>query len=241
MSTKLAATACACLVVAGCASAPVDNRPVVRIAEAARPAPMEQLGRFLPTSQELATVLGAGSNAFIGQPVEGGPEALLRTVAAGQAAPLDCVGTAYRLQKVTYDGSPVRSVATNSWAGGSFDGPPVTGFFGVVQMADPAAAQTFFAESSNRWQQCNGQTVTREQTGAGEISRIADVAFENGVTRATVLHAAGGAPAATAQRAIALAGDCIVDVEITDPRPDAASRQAVGVADLIADKITTQR
>ncbi|MEW5810090.1 MAG: sensor domain-containing protein [Actinomycetota bacterium] len=242
MSTKLAALAGACLVVAGCAGAPVDDRPVVRIAEAARPAPVVPLGGFLPTTQEMAMALGTGATGFTGQLVEGGPEALLRTVDAGQAAPRDCLGAAYRLQKAAYDGSPVRSVATNSWAGGNFDSPPVTGYFGVVQMANPAAAQSFFAQASNRWRQCNGQTVTREQVGAGEMSRVADVAFEDGVVRANVLHTSGGGvPAPTAQRAVALAGDCIIEVEITDPRPVAAAQPAVGVADLIADKIAMQR
>ena len=143
-----------------------------------------------------------------------------------------------------YDGSPVQSVATNSWAGGGFDGPPVTGFFGVVQMTSAAAAQDFFAATSERWRRCNGATVTRHQAGDGgdELSRIADVTFEPRVVSASVLHTSAGTASPTALRAVGLAGDCIVEVDLTDPRPAGqAVRPAVGVADLILNKITTQR
>lgn len=240
MSTKLAALAGACVVLAGCAAAPVDDRPVVRIAEAAQPAPAIPLGEFLPTTPELAAALGTSPTGFSGQLVQGGADMLLRSVTAGEASPPDCLSAAYRLQQAAYDKSPVRSVATNSWAGGGFDGPPVSAFFGVVQMSSRAAAQTFFAATGERWRRCNGATVAREQVGAGELSRISDVAFDDRVLSASVLHTSAGAASPTAQRALGLAGDCIVDVEITDPR-FAGQGPAVGVAELIADKITTHR
>jgi hypothetical protein len=237
--TRLAVLVGACAVLAGCAGAPVDDRPVVRIAEAAQPNPVVPLSPFLPTAQELATALGTGPAGFMGQLVEGGPDMLLRSVDAGEATPPDCLGAAYRLQEAVYDDSPVQAVATNSWAGGGFDGPPVTGFFGVVQMASPAAAQTFFATTNERWRRCNGETVA--QPDAGELSRIADVTFDGHVVSASVLHAAAGAASPTAQRAVGLAGDCIVEVELTDPRPAGQGRPVAEVAGMILNKITTHR
>lgn len=244
MSTKLAALACACAVVAGCAGAPVDNRPVVRIVEAAQPTAAIQLGHFLPTAPELSAALNTGPNGFTGQLVQGGADMLLRSVGAAETSPPDCAGAAYRLQQAVYDGSPVQSVATNSWAGGGFDGPPVAGFFGVVQMTSEAAAQDFFAATTERWRRCNGATVTRHEAGVGgdELSRIADVAFERGVVSASVLHTSAGTASPTALRALGVAGDCIVEVDLTDPRPAGqATRPAAGVAELILNKITTQR
>ncbi|MEH3143049.1 MAG: sensor domain-containing protein [Mycobacterium kyogaense] len=243
MSIKLAALAGACLVLAGCSAAPVDDRPVVRIAEAARPTPAIPLGQFLPTTPELAAQLGTPPTGFAGHLVQGGPDMLLRSVGAGEASPPDCLGAAYRMQQAVYDGSPVQSVATNSWAGGTFDGPPVSAFFGIVQMGSPSAAQAFFAATSERWWRCNGVTVSRDQLGAGELSRIADVGFDDSrVVSASVLHTSSGTASPTAHRAVALAGDCIVEVEITDPRPAAGpDRSAVGVAELIANKIAAHR
>lgn len=81
-------------------------------------------GPFLPSAQELSTTLGTGPNGFMGQLVEGDDDMLLRSVGEAQATPVDCISTAYRLEKVVYDTGLVQSVASSSWAGGGFDGPP---------------------------------------------------------------------------------------------------------------------
>lgn len=246
MSRNLAAAVVAvggCFVVAGCAGAPVDNRPVVRIVEAAQPSVAVPLGQFLPNAREMSTTLGTGPNSFMGQLVEGDEDMLLRNVDEVQATPAHCVSTAYRLQKSVYDAGPVQSVASNSWAGGGFDGPPVSGFFGVVQMASTADAEEFFATITDNWRRCNGQTVALRHPGAGtdELSRVSDVAFDERVVSAIVLHASGDTGSATTVRALGVAGDCIVDVEITDPRGTAAAQPAAGVAELMLDKIAAQR
>jgi len=242
MSTKrvvsIAGMVGVCVALAGCSAAPVDHRPVVRIVEAAQPSVAIPLGQFLPSTQELSATLGTGPNGLMGQLVEGDADMLLQTIGAAQATPQDCVSTAYRLQKVVYDASPVRSVASSSWAGGGFDGPPVSGFFGVVQMTSAAGAQEFFATLTDRWRRCNGQTVVLQQPGQGaeELSRIIEVAFDQRVVSATVLHASD-----SAMRALGVAGDCIVDVEITDPRSVGGAQPAVGVAGLILDKVSALR
>ncbi|MGD9622488.1 MAG: sensor domain-containing protein [Mycolicibacterium sp.] len=226
----------------GCAGSQVDQRPVIRIVEAAQPLAAMPLGDFLPTMPELAAQLGTGPDGFLGQPVEGGAEMLLRNVDAAAAAPAECVSTAYRLQKVVYQVGPVRSVASGSWAGGGFEGPPVSGFFGIVQMASAAEAQTFFATMSDNWRRCNGRTVALQPgPGAEELTRIADVALDARLVSANVLHASGGGAAVDVSRAIGLAGDCIVDVEITDPRASGEAAPAVRVAGLMLDKIAAGR
>ena len=242
MSTKrvvsIAGMVGVCVALAGCSAAPVDHRPVVRIVEAAQPSVAIPLGQFLPSTQELSATLGTGPNGFMGQLVEGDADMLLQTIGAAQATPLDCVSTAYRLQKVVYDASPVQSVASSSWAGGGFDGPPVSGFFGVVQMTSAAGAQEFFATLTDRWRRCNGQTVVLQQPGQGaeEVSRISEVSFDGRVVSASVLHASS-----SAMRALGVVGDCIVDVEIADPRSVGGAQPAVAVAELILDKISAQR
>lgn len=235
----MAAATVACLAAAGCSAAPVDDRPVVRIAEVAQPSPALPLSAFLPSAQELAAALGTGAAGLLGQPVVGDAGALLRNVGEAEAVPADCVSAAYRLQDVVYDDSPVQSVVTNTWAGGGFDGPPVTGYFGIVQMATATAAAEFFAGLTEAWRRCNGQTLARHQPE--ELSRITDVAFDRRVVSASILHASHGAAAPNGRRAVGLAGNCIVEVELTDPRPAGDPRGAVGVADLILDKIAAHR
>ena len=219
-----------CVVLAGCAPA-VDGASVVHIVDAAKPSASRSLDQVLPTVDELATTLGTGG--FIGQLVEGGSDMLLQGVGESDPTPSECVSPAYRLEKVVYQASPVRSVASQSWAGGDASGPTASGFFGVVQFASPDDAQTFFAASADKWHRCNGQTlvVHQPQHGADGLSRITDVAIDNRIVSAVVMRDAGS----TIQRALGVASDCIVDVEITDGGNGAAG--AVKVANLMVQKI----
>ena len=233
-SAAVMAAVSACAVLAGCAS-PAGEPPVVRIAEAVAPSPDHTVDRALPTADELATMLGTGG--FMGQLVEGGPDMLLAGVGAADATPLDCVSTGYRLQKMVYETGPVRSVASQSWAGGDANGPSATGFFGVVQFADADAATGFFAASADKWHRCNGQTLVLQQSdrGAQGASRIADVVVDERIVSAVVMHDGG----ATVQRAIGVAADCVVEVEISDlagPSPTGAA-DAVAVANLMLQKV----
>jgi hypothetical protein len=224
----------ACAVLAGCSSAAVDSVPVVRIKEAAKPSVSRPLNQVLPTGEELTTTLGVGPG-FSGQLVVGGADMLLQGVGEAEATPIECVSAGYRLQKMVYAASPVRQVASQSWAGGDLSGPPVSGFFGAVKFATADDAQGFFAASADKWRRCNGQTLVLHQPehGADGVSRITDVVVEGTVVSAVVLHDDGS----TIQRALGMASDCVVDVEITDAGRGGGARGAVDVANLMLQKI----
>jgi hypothetical protein len=224
----------ACAVLAGCSSAAVDSVPVVRIKEAAKPSVSRPLNQVLPTGEELTTTLGVGPG-FSGQLVVGGADMLLAGVGEAEATPIECVSAGYRLQKMVYAASPVRQVASQSWAGGDLSGPPVSGFFGAVKFATADDAQGFFAASADKWRRCNGQTLVLHQPehGADGVSRITDVVVEGTVVSAVVLHDDGS----TIQRALGMASDCVVDVEITDAGRGGGARGAVDVANLMLQKI----
>jgi hypothetical protein len=229
------AIAAACAVLAGCSSAPVDSAPpVVRIKEAAKPSVSRPLNQVLPTSDELTATVGVGPG-FTGQLVVGGADMLLQGVGEADAAPAECVSAGYRLQKVVYAASPVREVASQSWAGGNLNGPPLSGFFGAVRFATTDDAQGFFAASADKWRRCNGQTLLLHQAehGADAVSRITDVVVEPTVVSAVVLHDDGS----TVQRALGVASDCVVDVEVTDVDRGGGARRAVEVANLMLQKI----
>ena len=225
----------ACAVLAGCSSTPVDGAPVVHIAEAAKPSVSRALDQVLPTVNELATILGTAG--YMGQLVKGGPEMLLQGVSESEATPIDCVSAGYRLEKIVYRASPVRSVASQSWVGGDQNGPSYSGFFGVVQFATPDDALAFFAASADKWHRCNGQTLVLHQPehGADGLSRITDVGVDERIVSAVVLHDNGS----TAQRAIGVASDCVVDVEVTNPAGDSGTSASggVGVANRMLQKI----
>jgi PknH-like extracellular domain len=230
------AAGCACAILAGC-STTAAPAPTLHIAEVVKPSPDRALGSALPTADELATMLHA--SGFMGQLVEGGTDTLLQGVREAEASPVDCVGIGYRLEKVVYQAGPVRSVASQSWAGGDANGPSATGFFGVVQFSDPDAARGFFAASADKWHRCDGQTLVLNQPdrGAEGSSRITDVGIDDRIVSAVVMHDAGS----TVQRALGVASDCIVDVEITNVAGARASAAGAGdaaaVANLMLQKI----
>lgn len=229
-----AAALSACVVLAGC-STQVTNPPALRIAEVVKPSPVRALAQVLPTADELATMLGTAG--FLGQRVEGGPDLLLQSVGEAQATPADCVSTGYGLQKTVYDAGPVRAVASQSWAGGDASGPSSSGSFGVVQFATADDAQAFFAGAADSWHRCNGETLVLQRPGshASAASRITDVTVDQRIVAAVVMHDAGS----TVQRALGIAADCVVDVEISDlAGPDPMGAQdAVSVASAMLDKI----
>lgn len=225
----------ACGAVAGCAAPATDNRPVVHIAPAAQPSVSRPVDQALPTNDELTAAFGGVG--FMGQLVKGGPDMLLQGVKDAEATPVDCVSAGYRLEKAVYGGSPVQTVASQTWTGGSFDGPPTSGFFGVVKFATPDDAKAFFAASADKWHRCNGQTLVLSQPehGAQGSSKITDVTVEPDVVSAVVMHDAGSA----VQRALGVAGDCVVDVEMTAADQGIGAQSAVTVAKLMLKKIGT--
>jgi hypothetical protein len=225
----------ACAVLAGCSSA-TGGAPVVHIVPAAVPSMTRSPDQVLPTSHELTTTLRVGMG-FSGQLVMGGADMLLQGVGESEATPIECVSAGYRLQKVVYQASPVRQVASQSWAGGDLNAPPLSGFFGVVKFATPDDAAAFFAGSADKWRRCNGQTLVLHQPehGADGSSRITDVLVESKVISAVVLHDDGS----TIQRALGVASDCVVDVEITNATGNTGdgAADAVAVANLMLAKI----
>jgi hypothetical protein len=162
---------------------------------------------------------------------------LLAGVRESEATPLDCVSAGFRLEKIVYEANPVRTVASQSWIGGDQSGPSYSGFFGAVQFATPDDAQAFFAAAADKWHRCNGQTLVLHQPehGADGLSRITDVVVDNKMVSAIVLHDNGS----TIQRALGVASDCVVDVEVTNPPATNGGNAAgaVGVANLMLQKI----
>ena len=228
----------ACAVLAGCASAPVAAPPTINIAQAAKPSPARALDQALPTTNELATILG--SAGFMGQLVKGGPEMLLQGVRESEATPVDCVSAGFRLERIVYQANSVQTVASQSWIGGDQNGPSYSGFFGAVQFATPDDAQAFFATAADKWHRCNGQTLVLHQPehGADGLSRITDVVVDNKIVSAVVLRDRGS----TVQRALGVASDCVVDVEVTNPPGSSggsggSAAGAVGVANLMLQKV----
>jgi PknH-like protein len=231
-TTRIVGALSACVLLAACGAPVQDARPTVRIAEAVQPSPARALDKILPTPEELSVL---GPNGMMGQRVQGGPSMLLASIGEGDATPADCVSPTYRLQRVVYDTAPVQSVASQSWTGGSFDAPPVSGFFGVVQFSSEADARAFFADAADKWHRCNGQALVLNQPdhGAQRTSRITDVTVDGRMVSAMVMQDSGS----MSQRVLGVAADCVVDVEVSDMNGLGGPQAAATVARLMLEKV----
>jgi hypothetical protein len=76
--------------------------------------------------------------------------------------------------------------------------------------------------------------LRQPEHGADGVSRITDVVVDSTVVSAVVLHDDGS----TIQRALGVASDRVVDVEIADVDRGGGARGAVAVANLMLRKIT---
>ncbi|MBS1694112.1 MAG: sensor domain-containing protein [Actinobacteria bacterium] len=236
MVAAVAAAGASALLAACSATVPGTAVVAVHADPATAPLPLDQV---LPTAAELATTLGGwaiGGQGFMGQLVEGGPDVLLAGVGQSEATPVDCVGASYRLQRVVYGASPVRAVASRSWAGGGSAGPTSSAFFGVVKLASAGDARAFFAATADKWRGCDGTTVVLDQADRElrSSTRITEVTAGDRIVSAVLVRDADGV---IVQRALGVGSDCIVDVEVSGADGDGAV-DAVDIAALMLRKAT---
>jgi len=100
-------------------------------------------------------------------------------------------------------------------------------------LADPKylGAQPGVLMALHTWSQT--LVLHQPEHGADGVSRITDVMVEPTVVSAVVLHDDGS----TIQRALGVASDCVVDVEVTDVDHGGGARGAVDIANLMLQKI----
>ena len=122
----------ACVVLAGCATTVDDRRCCTSTGR--QPSPSRRAGSGAADRRRADRVLGTAG--LMGQLVEGGSDMLLAGVGESDASPAECVSPAYRLEKVVYQASPVRSVASQTWAGG-FRRPTRVGLLRRRPIRDP--------------------------------------------------------------------------------------------------------
>jgi len=200
------------------------------------PTAVRPLDEVLPAAWEISAALGIGQDGYLGQLVEGGADTLLAGVDQSEATPIECVSATYRLQRVVYAASPVRTVVTRSWAGGGPDGPSSTAFIGVVKLASADDARAFFAATADKWRACDGRTMVLYQADRAmrASTRITDVTVGDRVVSAVLVHDPVTG-AASVGRALGVGSDCIVDVEVTGGQ---ASGGAIDIAGLMLHKVT---
>jgi PknH-like extracellular domain len=232
------AAVCAAVLTAGCAVTVAGKGEPARDS-----AGIVGVGRsitdVLPTRAELAAVLRS--------PVEdsGFPPSVGDSDVLSSFLPEDaCAGVAYPMLKDPYRGTPVRAVADKNWSGVD------TRFrvqVGAVALASPRDARAVFARFVEQWQRCQGKSVVLK-SGPDEVGipdyrhEITGVSVTGPVLTAVVMLTSSGSDSLSLpnERAMAVAYNCIIDVEVTDFRWREGSAPTSGHARDVAEKMMTK-
>jgi hypothetical protein len=209
-----------------------------------------QIAQVLPTDAELSGALGAAVSSSGLPPMVGGLDALPDGIRDGiQASEIECLGvTAPFMQKV-FEDAPVRATATqrfDNWSDWWSPSPSYSGTVGAIALASPPDAQGLFTQFVEQWQQCKGKTMVlyHPTSSPGDrLQEITDVQVQDGTISAVVMGSDSEThnPPSPDQRALAVASNCIVGVELRNSRwrkgDPVSSDLAVRVAKLMAGKV----
>jgi hypothetical protein len=213
--TRIAAV-CVVALCAGCA------HTVIGTAQPARDsAGIIGIGRtiaqVLPTSAQLAVALrsSVADNDF--GPSVGGPDLLIPGREVSDRDGAQCLGVTDPVLKAAYRDAPVRAVAIQGWHGIESEHWVDAG---VVALASPHDAQALFGRFVGQWQRCQGASVTLRsaKSQAPEYrDDITGVRNTNGLLTAVVmLSSFYDNVAFPSERALGVAYNCIIDVNVTE-------------------------
>lgn len=249
--TSLLRIALAVLVIgmltAGCTSM-VDGTPRTVGSSAGIVGIGREVVGVLPDAQDLQAALGTpvDNNGF--PPTVGGLSVLPDGIRDSKdASEIQCLGVTFAYTKKVYEKSSVRAAALHDWDNWS-QGLDVRGFsvqLGALALTSPSDARTLFNAFTTQWQQCQGKTMVLYHAGGGadQLLEITRVQTTDSMLSAIVMGSSPATHTAASpdERALGIAANCIVDVEVHDSSwrtgDPAPNNLAVKIAQTMLNKV----
>jgi hypothetical protein len=165
------------------------------------------------------------------------------------ASPIECLGPVTPFMRVVYEGGDVRRVAWQEFSNFGGGQTVSSADVGVVEFGSDAEAQRMFGAFATRWKACEGKTVRSVLRSPGNTElyqKITDVKVDGSVLSATVTNSDNhGDESFPTERAIGLAADCVVDVDMAvtggTPAQQRVSGRAVSLAAAMQHKVNQGR
>ena len=207
------------------------------------------LAEVLPTDDEAARAVG-NPLPDTSRPISGGIEVLPNGIRDNRAAsPIECLGAVSPFMRVVYETGDVRAAAWQEFS--NYGGGQVVSSVnaGVVAFADGAQAQQMFGGFTDRWKACEGTTVTtalHDSANTELYQKVTAVTVNGPLVSATVENSDNQGDAMfPTERAIGLAVDCVVDVDVAvtagPPDRQRAGGRAVALAETMLEKAGARR
>lgn len=210
---------------------------------------VRDLASILPSAAEVSQVAG-NPLADNGSPVIGGIDVLPNGIRDDSAAhPIECLGPVSPFMRVVYEVGDVRGAALQQFSNYGDNQTVSSVDVGVVEFASDAEAQRMFGVFVTRWKACEGTTVTTELPQPANTTlyqKITDVRVDGAVLSATVVNSDNQGDATfPTERAVGIAADCIVDLDVAVTHGASArkrdSRRAIDLVTATLDKVTRGR
>jgi len=151
------------------------------------------------------------------------------------ATPLDCLGAVAPLMRVVYESAGVQAVAWADFARFGHAATVSSVEAGVVQLGTDAEAARLFSRFAAQWRSCQGTTVTMHASATGGLDlTVTRVRVDGPVLSAVIVRDGGDGSVFPTERAVGVAADCVVDVDVAVTDPDPARRVTSGrAADIV--------
>jgi hypothetical protein len=210
---------------------------------------VRDLASVLPSAAEVSEAAG-NPLADNGSPVIGGIDVLPNGIRDDSAAhPIGCLGPVSPFMRVVYEDGDVRGAALQQFSNYGDNQTVSSVDVGVVEFGSEAEAQRVFGDFVARWKACEGTTVTTELPPPASTTlyqKVTDVRVDGAVLSATVVNSDNQGDATfPTERALGVAGDCIVDLDVavTDSASvqNRDSRRAIDLVTATLGKIARQR
>ena len=191
------------------------------------------MSSVMPTDAELTEALGYTVTTDGPPSVRPGRKFRNTFIGSGEVAERDCIGVVSPLEQEAYAGAPVTAVSFATEAAATYSAAAFDSVDG---------AKATFERFAQQWQACDGRTVVRSFAGKPVQDRISDVQITDAVISAVVtLDGPEGVPVVVG-RALGVAHDCMVDVDVgfVDPVDQMhAAERAVRLVEKMLSRVAT--
>lgn len=212
-----AAAALGIVLLVGCStqsdgtSAPVNSKSSTESSNIQVQEPYAWLTSVLPTDSELSEALGYPVTVDGPPRIRRGSGLRNTVVGSGDIAERDCIGVVSPLEKEAYGSAPVIALTFATEAAATY---------GAAAFDSVADAGGTFESFADRWRDCDGRTVVKSVGDHLVHHVISEVQVtENVLSAVDTLNSSEGVPVVTG-RALGVAHDCIVEVELAYDDPE---------------------
>lgn len=196
-------------------------------------APYAWLTAVLPTSSELSEALGYPVTVDGPPKIRNGARLRNTFIGSREITERDCIGVVSPLETEAYDSAPLVAVTFASESAATYS---------AAVFDSPRSAEETFKRFADQWRACGGRTVVKSGGGVVVQYAISDVGLADRVTSAVITVTSDEGSPVVVGRALGVAQDCMVEVELVYDDPadrGRAGERAIRLVEAMLSRVKT--